>query len=95
MSFSLPPLFLCMRTQLCLILCDSMDCSPPGSSVYGNFQARLLEWVAVSSSRGFFPTQGSNPRLLYFLLGRQILYPSATGEALFFQVDYLIRIKER
>ena len=39
-------------TQLCLTLCDLMDCSSPGSSVHGIFQARILEWVAVSSSRG-------------------------------------------
>ena len=37
--------------QLCLTLCDPMDCSPPGSSVHGLFQARILEWVAVSFSR--------------------------------------------
>ena len=30
----------------CLILCDAMDCSPPGSSVHGIPQARILEWVA-------------------------------------------------
>ena len=39
-------------TQLCLTLCDPMDCSPPGSSVHEIFQARILEWVAISSSRG-------------------------------------------
>ena len=33
-------------------LCDPMDCSPPGSSVHGIFQARILEWVAISFSRG-------------------------------------------
>ena len=33
-------------------LCDPMDCSPPGSSVHGILQARILEWVAISSSRG-------------------------------------------
>ena len=33
-------------------LCDPMDCSPPGSSVCGILQARILEWVAISSSRG-------------------------------------------
>ena len=33
-------------------LCNSMDCSPPGSSVHGILQARILEWVAISSSRG-------------------------------------------
>ena len=38
--------------QSCLTLCDSMDCSPPGSSVHGILQARILEWVATSFSRG-------------------------------------------
>ena len=37
--------------QLCLILCDPMDCSWPGSSVHGILQARTLEWVAISFSR--------------------------------------------
>ena len=41
-----------------------MDCSLPGSSVYGILQARMLEWVAVPSSKGIFPTQGSNLNLL-------------------------------
>ena len=39
-------------TQSCPTLCDPMDCSPPGSSVHGIFQARILEWVAISFSRG-------------------------------------------
>ena len=38
--------------QSCLILCNSMDCSPPGSSVHGILQARIVEWVAMPSSRG-------------------------------------------
>ena len=36
----------------CPTLCDPLGCSPPGSSVHGIFQARVLEWVASSSSRG-------------------------------------------
>ena len=40
-------------SQLCLALCDPMDCNPPGSSVHGLFQARILERVALSFSRGF------------------------------------------
>ena len=36
----------------CLTLCNLVDCSPPGSSVHGISQARILEWVAISSSRG-------------------------------------------
>ena len=38
--------------QLCLTLCSPTDCSPPGSSVHRILQARILVWVAVSSSRG-------------------------------------------
>ena len=38
--------------QPCPTLCDPMDCSPPGSSVRGILQARILEWVAMPSSRG-------------------------------------------
>ena len=37
--------------QLCLTLCNSMDCSPPGSSVWGILQARILEWVVIPSPR--------------------------------------------
>ena len=50
--------------QSCLTLCDPMDCGPPGSSVYGILQARILEWVAMSSSRG-----SSRPRDRTCLLG--------------------------
>ena len=42
------------NAQLCLTLCDSTDCSPPGSSVLGILQARILEWVAMLFSRGSF-----------------------------------------
>ena len=38
--------------QSCLTLCDPMDCSPPASSVHGILQARILEWFAISFSRG-------------------------------------------
>ena len=41
----------CLVAQSCLTLCDPMDCSPPGSSVRGILQARILEWVAVPFSR--------------------------------------------
>ena len=40
-------------TQLCLTLCDPMDCRPPGSSVYGILQVKILEWVAISFSKFF------------------------------------------
>ena len=58
--------------QLCLTFCNTMDCSPPGSSVYGILQSRNLEWVAMPSSRG-----PPNPGILYphLLHCRLILYP--------------------
>ena len=46
------PRCVCSVTQSCLTLCDPMDCGPPGSSVHGILQARILVWVAVPSSRG-------------------------------------------
>ena len=53
-------------TQTSSTVCDPMDCSPAGSPVHGILQARILEWIAIPFSRGFFPTQGSNPGLLHF-----------------------------
>ena len=43
---------LCLVSQSCLTLRDPMDCSPPGSSVHGILQGRILEWVAIPFSRG-------------------------------------------
>ena len=45
---------LVLVSQACSILCDPMDCGPPGSSVHGILQARMLEWVAILFSRGSF-----------------------------------------
>ena len=47
----------CSDSQLCLTLCDPMDCSLPGSSVHGILQVRILELVAIASSR-----RSSRPR---------------------------------
>ena len=47
-------LVLCLVAQTCPTLCDPMDCSLPGSSVHRLFQARILEWVAISFSRRSF-----------------------------------------
>ena len=52
----LVPCVCVLLAQSCLILCNPMDSSPPGSSVHGIFQARMLEWIAISSSRGSSPT---------------------------------------
>ena len=66
-------LVLCAQSlQLCLTLCDPMDCCPPGSSVHGILQARILEWVAMPSSR-----ESSRPRDRTHIscISRRILYP--------------------
>ena len=68
----------CLVAQLCPTLCGPVDCSPPGSSVQGIFQARILEWVAISSSRG--STQLRDHTCIS-CIDRQILYHWATWEA--------------
>ena len=62
---------MCVSVQLCPTLCDPMHCSPPGSSVHGIFQARTLEWGAISSIS---------------CICRWILYHSAAWEAPFVQL---------
>ena len=63
-------LWVCMRVakslQLCPTLCNPMDYSLPESSVHGIFQARILEWVAISSPRGS-SQPGDQTRVSYFL----------------------------
>ena len=53
-----------MKVKLCPTLCDPMDCSLPDSSVHGILQTRILEWVAISSSRGCCSVYGLNLHLL-------------------------------
>ena len=63
----LKPLCLCSDTQLCLTLCDSWKCSPPGSSVHGAFPGKNIGMGCHSLLQGIFPTQGSNLCLLRLL----------------------------
>ena len=64
--------------QVCPTLCDPMDCSPPGSSVHGVLQARVLEWVASSFSR----RSSQRNQTSVSCIGRQILYHRDTRERL-------------
>ena len=68
----------CAVIQSCLTLCNPMDCSPPGSSVHGISQARILEQVAVSSSRGSFWPRDWTHVSCVSCIGRQILYHCTT-----------------
>ena len=63
---------------LCLTLSNPMDCSPPGPSVHGIFQARILVWVAISSSQPRDQTHIS----CISCKGRQILYHCTTWDCL-------------
>ena len=69
--------------QSCLTLCDPIDCNLPGSSVHGIFQARILEWITISFSRGSsrLPGWGLPGLNLHLLHCRWILYHWATWEA--------------
>ena len=66
-------------TKSCPTLCNPMDCSPPGSSVHGILQARILEWVPIFFSRG--PSQPKDPTYISYT-GRRVLYHWVTREAL-------------
>ena len=70
----------CLVAQLCLTLCNLIDCSPPGSSVPGILQAGILQWVAISSFR-----ESSQPRDQTHIscIGRWVLYHWATWKAPF------------
>ena len=67
----------CPVTQSCPTLRDTVDCNPPGSLAHEIFQARILEWVAISYSRyqNQISTQGSNPHLLYWQVGSLLSEP--------------------
>ena len=72
---------MCSVTQSCLTLCNPLDCSPPDSSVHAIPKARILEWVAVSYSRGSSPPRDQTCISCISHIGRQILYHWATWDA--------------
>ena len=72
---------LCMLTQLCPTLWGPMDCSPSGSSTHDIFQARILEWVAISYSKASSQLRNRTHVSCISYNGKQILYHSATWEA--------------
>ena len=61
-------------------LWEPMDCNPPGSSVQGLFQAKILKWVAISSSRGSYQPRDWTWVSCIFCIGRHILYHWAPWE---------------
>ena len=74
----------CFVSKLCLTLSNPMDCSPPGSSFHGVLQARILEWVAMSSSRESSWSQNLNH---VSCIDRWILYHWVTWGAPFYELS--------
>ena len=78
---SLPHSEFLLCAQSCPTLCDSMDCSLPSASVHGIFRATILEWVAISYSRGSSWPRDWTHISCVSCIGRRILYLWATWEA--------------
>ena len=74
-------LFVVQSLSCVRFLCNSMDCSPPGSSVRGIFQARILEWVAIPFSRESSQSRDQTCVSCISCIDRQILHPGVTWEA--------------
>ena len=70
-----------VHAQSCPALCNLMDCSPPGSSVHGIFQARILEWVAISTSRCSFQPRDQTHISCVSCISRRMLYHWSAWEA--------------
>ena len=68
-----------VKVKSCPTICDPMNCSPPGSSIHGTVQARILEWVAISFSRG---SSWPRDRTLVSRIGGRCFNLWATREAI-------------
>ena len=71
-------------------LCDPMNCSPSGSSAHGILQARILEWIAISFSRGSSPLRDQT---LFFCISGRFFTVWVTREAQFSSVQLLSRVR--
>ena len=70
----------CSVAQSCPTLCNPVECGPPVSSVHGIFQARILEWVAISHSRRSSRPRDWTPVSCISCTGRRVLHHGATWE---------------
>ena len=80
MSNNMTCVCVCAVARSCPTLCDPMDCSPPGSSVHGIFQAGMLESVCHFLLQGILPIEGSSMHFLHLFIDRQILYTEPPGK---------------
>ena len=77
----------CLVAQSCPTLCDPKDCYPPGSSVHGISKGKIIQWVAISSSRGSF--QPSHQTLISCLADR---FFTTESSGIFVKMDYCVVI---
>ena len=82
-----------MVVVVSLTLCDPVDCSPPGSSVHGILQARMLERVAMPSSRGSSHPRDGTCISHVSLIGRQLLPLAPPGKTLS-QLGFQVAVSE-
>ena len=85
---------MCICAQSCLTLCHLVDCSLPGSSVYGISQARILGWVAISSFSGSSQPRDQTRVSCVSCIGRGILYHWTTWEARYEECYLLKELKD-
>ena len=81
-----------MCTQSCSTLCQSMNCSPPGSSDHGILQAKILQWAAISYSRGSSQPRDQTCVSCISCIGRWILYSwhnQGMGNSFFFKYLFI------
>ena len=78
-------------TQSCLTLSDPMDCSPPGSSVHGIFQARVLEWGAIAFSKTTTILDTKNSLKVKFIFGDSFYFTGPKCTALSFLLQIFFR----
>ena len=74
------------------LFCDLLDCIPLGSSIHGTFQARILEWVAISFSRGY---SWPSDQIHVFCLAGKLFYHCATWGFLLNNVKILVQKKKK
>ena len=86
------PKTICVCMLNCVWFFLTIDCSPPGSSEHGIAQVRILEWVAISFSRGSSPPSN---RTCVSCIGRQILYHWTTREAWILKYHLINEIRSR
>ena len=72
-----------LSLQLCPTLCDPMNCSPPGSSVYGISQARISEWFAISFSSGSSQPMNQTWVSWVFFIGNEFFTTEPSGKPIY------------